>query len=42
MPVASDAYNEGDKVIFEGQVYESVIKANTWSPTDYPKGWKII
>ena len=37
-----DAYNIGDKVIFEGQVYESLIDANTWSPTDYPQGWKLI
>lgn len=37
-----DAYNIGDKVLFEGKVYESVIDANTWSPTDYPQGWKVI
>ncbi|HZJ99957.1 MAG TPA: carbohydrate-binding protein [Tissierellaceae bacterium] len=34
-----DAYNKGDKVIFEGEVYESIIDGNTWSPTDYPQGW---
>ena len=39
---AHDAYNKGDKVIFEGKVYESVIDGNTWSPTDYPQGWKEI
>lgn len=37
-----DAYNIGDKVTFEGLVYESLINANTWSPTDYPQGWKAI
>ncbi len=37
-----DAYNIGDKVIFEGEVYESTIDNNTWSPTDYPQGWKLI
>ena len=37
-----DAYNTGDKVIFEGQTYESLIDANTWSPTTYPQGWKLI
>lgn len=37
-----DAYNIGDKVIFEGQTYESLINANTWSPTAYPQGWKLI
>ena len=36
-----DAYNTGDKVIFEGDVYESTIDNNTWSPTDYPQGWKL-
>ena len=37
-----DAYNIGDKVIFEGEVYESTIDNNTWSPTDYPQGWKLV
>ena len=37
-----DAYNKGDKVIFEGEVYECIIDGNTWSPTDYPQGWKVI
>ncbi len=37
-----DAYNIGDKVIFEGRVYESTIDANTWSPTGYPQGWKLV
>ena len=37
-----DAYNIGDRVMFEGRVYESVINANTWSPTTYPAGWKQI
>ncbi len=36
-----DAYNIGDKVIYEGQVYESTIDNNTWSPIDYPQGWKL-
>ena len=35
-----DAYNTGDKVICEGNVYESLIDNNTWSPVDYPQGWK--
>ena len=37
-----DAYKIGDKVIFNGLVYESIIDGNTWSPTDYPQGWKIV
>ena len=35
---AHDAYNAGDKVLFEGKIYESTIDANTWSPADYPEG----
>ena len=37
-----DAYNVGDKVIYEGEVYESIIDSNTWSPTDYPQGWEEV
>ena len=37
-----DAYNIGDKVTFNGNTYESTIDANTWSPADYPEGWKEI
>ena len=40
--MAEDAYKIGDKVIFEGKVYESIIDSNTWSPTEYPTGWKLI
>lgn len=36
---AHDAYNKGYRVLFEGQVYESLIDNNTWSPTAYPQGW---
>lgn len=38
---AHDAYKKGDQVLFEGQVYKSLIDANTWSPTDYPGGWEL-
>ena len=37
-----DAYKKGDKVIYEGKVYESLIDNNTWSPIDYKEGWKEI
>lgn len=37
-----DAYNTGDRVMFEGAVWESVIDGNTWSPTDNPTGWEQI
>ena len=39
---AHDAYNAGDKVLFDGKIYESTIDANTWSPADYPQGWKEV
>lgn len=37
-----DAYKKGDKVTFEGKVYESLIDGNSWSPKDYAQGWKEI
>ena len=39
---AHDAYSIGDRVTFEGQVWESKIDANTWSPTEYPSAWQLI
>ena len=36
-----NAYSKGDKVIFEGSVYESLINGNTWSPTEYATGWQL-
>jgi len=39
---AHDAYNKGDKVRFEGNVYESLIDGNVWSPSVYPAGWALV
>ena len=39
---ASDAYNTGDIVSYNGVLYESLIDNNTWSPEAYPAGWKAI
>ena len=42
---AHDAYAKGDRVHFPtitDPVYESLIVANVWSPTDYPAGWKKL
>ena len=42
---AHDAYQKGDRVHFpaaDSPVYESLIDANTWSPTGYPAGWLLI
>lgn len=41
-PDSTNAYQIGDKVRYEGQVYESVIPNNIWSPSAYPAGWKLI
>jgi len=39
---AHDAYQTGDRVTYEGQVYESLIDGNVYSPTAYPQGWQLI
>ena len=39
---AHDAYKLGDKVRFNGKIYESVIDNNAYSPEAYSQGWKII
>ena len=41
-PPAENPYMIGDKVLFEGSVYESLINNNVWSPSAYPAGWEII
>ena len=41
-PDSTNAYMKGDKVIFNGTVYESTIDNNIWSPSAYPAGWKEI
>lgn len=39
---ASDAYNTGDIVSYNGKLYKSVIDGNAWSPEAYPAGWKEV
>ena len=41
-PDSTNAYQIGDRVLFEGVVYESVIANNIWSPAAYPAGWKEV
>lgn len=41
-PNSTNPYMKGDRVIFNGKVYESLIDNNVWSPSDYPTGWKEI
>ena len=39
---AHDSYKKGDKVVFEGKVYESLIDNNAYSPSAYPAGWRLV
>lgn len=39
---ATDAYNTGDKVTYNGKTYESLIDGNVWAPDAYPAGWSEI
>lgn len=41
-PDSTNGYMKGDKVMFEGKTYESLIDNNTWSPLDYPTGWLCL
>lgn len=41
-PDSTNPYMTGDKVIFNGTTYESVIDNNVWSPADYPAGWEVV
>lgn len=37
---ASDAYNTGDIVSYNGTLYKSTIDGNVWAPEAYPAGWE--
>lgn len=39
---AHDSYAKGDRVTFEGKVYESTIDNNAYSPSAYPQGWQLV
>ena len=41
-PDSTNPYKKGDKVRFEGKVYESLIDNNVWSPSTYPAGWHQV
>lgn len=41
-PDATNPYMKGDKVTYNGVVYESLIDNNVWSPEAYPAGWQVI
>lgn len=37
-----DAYQTGDRVTFDGAVWESTIVDNVWSPSAHPAGWAKV
>lgn len=39
-PDSTNPYSKGDRVMFEGQVYESTINSNVWAPNVY--GWTLV
>lgn len=41
-PDSTNPYMKGDKVLFNGKVYESLIDNNVYSPEAYPAGWKEV
>lgn len=41
-PDSTNPYMKGDKVLYDGIVYECVIDNCVWSPVDYPTAWKIL
>jgi hypothetical protein len=41
-PDSTNAYMAGDKVTFNGKVYESLMDGNIWSPAEYPIGWTEV
>ena len=41
-PDSTNPYMIGDKVKFEGKIYQSLIDNNVWSPTAYPQGWEEV
>ena len=41
-PDSTNGYKTGDKVIYNGKIYQSTIDNNVWSPEAYPAGWELI
>lgn len=41
-PDSTNTYMKGDRVTFSGKTYESTIDYNSYSPSEYPQGWKEI
>ena len=41
-PDSTNPYMMGDRVMYNGTMYESMIDNNVWSPADYPQGWQEV
>lgn len=41
-PDSTNPYMKGDKVKYNGKVYESLIDNNVWAPDAYPQGWQEV
>lgn len=41
-PESTNPYMTGDRVTYNGKVYESIIDNNVWAPDAYPQGWKEV
>lgn len=41
-PESTNGYMKGDKVRYNGKMYESLIDNNVWSPEAYPAGWSEV
>ena len=41
-PGSTNPYMKGDKVKYNGKVYESLIDNNLWAPDAYPQGWQEV
>lgn len=41
-PTSETPYSAGDKVLFQGSIWQSTIDGNVWSPAAYPQGWKKL
>lgn len=41
-PDSTNPYKKGDRVIYNGKMYESTIDGNVWSPEAYPQGWQEV
>lgn len=41
-PSSTNPYMRGDKVTYDGKIYECQFDYNVYSPVDYPLGWTLI